>query len=469
MLIDDFKKNIINMGLQKGDTLFVSSDVTQLLCDAQERKEDLSLDMIIDTLKEVVGDNGNLVFPTYNWGFCKGKTFDYNKTTSKTGILSKQALQRNDFKRTKHPIYSFAVYGKDKDYLTSLDYKDSFGADSIFGWFYAIGAKNLFINIDYSDSATFCHYVETCNLVPYRFSKEFTADYINEEGTRSSKTYSMYVRYLDRDLISLGYILFNEFGQRNIEKKSYVGNSFIKLIDMKQACDAIDDNIKNNSCDKAALYQGGEGKVIYSWIKRLFPICRSLTGNGVRQTLQELQKIMPHLQIHEKASGTQVQDWVIPQEWNIKDAWIKDSTGNKIIDFKENNLHVVGYSIPVHKKVSLKELNEIIYTLPQQPNLIPYITSYYKERYGFCMTETQRLSLKEDVYEIFIDSELKEGALTYADLVIPGETDEEIMFSTYVCHPSMANNELSGPVLAIFLAKWLSVHPNYKIIAQSSS
>lgn len=461
MLIDDFKKNIINMGLQKGDTLFVSSDVTQLLCDAQERKEDLSLDMIIDTLKEVVGDNGNLVFPTYNWGFCKGKTFDYNKTTSKTGILSKQALQRNDFKRTKHPIYSFAVYGKDKDYLTSLDYKDSFGADSIFGWFYAIGAKNLFINIDYSDSATFCHYVETCNLVPYRFSKEFTADYINEEGTRSSKTYSMYVRYLDRDLISLGYILFNEFGQRNIEKKSYVGNSFIKLVDMKQACDAFDDNIKNNSYDKAALYQGGEGKVLYSWIKRLFPICRSLTGNGVRQTLQELQKIMPHLQIHEKASGTQVQDWVIPQEWNIKDAWIKDSTGNKIIDFKENNLHVVGYSIPVHKKVSLKELNEIIYTLPQQPNLIPYITSYYKERYGFCMTETQRLSLKEDVYEIFIDSELKEGALTYADLVIPGETDEEIMFSTYVCHPSMANNELSGPVLAIFLAKWLSVHPNH--------
>lgn len=459
MIIKQFKDILIKFGIQKGDTLFVSSDVTQMLYDAQEKGEDISLDSIIDVLKEVVGEKGNLLFPTYNWGFCKGKPFDYKKTPSKTGILTKQALKRNDFKRTKHPIYSFAVYGKDKEYLTSLDYKDSFGSDSIFAWFYKIGAKNLFINIEYSSSATFCHYVEECNGAPYRFIKEFSADYIDESGKCSTKTYSMFVRYLDKDLISLGDILFNEFPKQGIEQNIMLEKSIIRLVDMRKAYDAFDDNMKNHFYDHSSLYQGGEGKILYSYIKRLFPICRSLTGYGVRQTLVELKKIMPDMQVYEVPTGTQVQDWVIPKEWNIRDAWIKDSKGNTIINFKQNNLHVVGYSTPIHKKLSLAELNEILYTLPEQPDLIPYITSYYKERYGFCMTENQRLALREDTYEIYIDSELKDGSLTYADLVVPGETDEEIMFSTYVCHPSMANNELSGPVLAIFLAKWLSAHP----------
>lgn len=460
MIIDDFKKAIIDFDLKKGDTLFVSSDITQMLCDAQEKNEELTLDMIIDVLKEAVGPEGNLIFPTYNWGFCKGKPFDYKKTRSKTGALSQQALWRSEFKRTKHPIYSFAVYGKDKDYLTSLDYKDSFGSDTIFGWLYKVGAKNLFINIDYAHSATLGHYVEECNNAPYRFLKEFTSDYIDENGECSKRTYSMFVRYLDCDWISLGYLIYNALPDMGIEQNTYVGNSILRLIDMDKACDVFDENMKHYSYDKSSFYRGGEGKCLYSWIKRLFPICRSLTGEGVRQTISELKKIMPDMQIYEVPTGTPVQDWVIPKEWNIRDAWIKDSSGNKIIDFKQNNLHVVGYSTPVHKKVSLKELNEVLYTFPDQPDLIPYITSYYKERYGFCMSENQRKSLKEDTYEICIDSELKDGSLTYADLVLPGETDEEIMFSTYVCHPSMANNELSGPVLAIFLAKWLSARPH---------
>lgn len=458
MIIEQFRDILINLGIQKGDTLFVSSDVTQMLFDAKEKGEDISLDSIIDVLKEVVGENGNLLFPTYNWGFCKGKTFDYKKTPSKTGIITKQALRRCDFKRTKHPIYSFAVYGKDKDYLTSLDYKDSFGSDSIFAWLYKVGAKNLLLNIDYMVSATFWHYVEECNGAPYRFIKEFSADYIDESGKCSPKTYSMFVRYLDRDIISLADRLYQDFPKEGVEKNTILANSVIRLVDIRTACDLIDNNMRNHFYDQAALYQGGEGKVLYSYIKRLFPICRSLTGDGVRQTIGEFKKIMPSMQLYEVPTGTQVQDWIVPKEWNIRDAWIKDSQGNKIIDFKQNNLHVVGYSTPIHKKLSLAELKEVLYTLPEQPDLIPYITSYYKERYGFCMTENQKQALKDETYEICIDSELKDGSLTYADLVVPGESDEEVMFSTYVCHPSMANNELSGPVLAIFLAKWLNAH-----------
>ena len=198
------------------------------------------------------------------------------------------------------------------------------------------------------------------------------------------------------------------------------------------------------------------GQSMYNLCVELFPICRSITGNGVRETLSILNSVIGgEMVVHEVPSGTQVFDWSVPKEWNIRDAWIKDSKGNKILDFKDNNLHVVGYSLPVNKKVNLEELKTIIYTQPEQPDAIPYVTSYYKERYGFCMTQNQKDSLKEDNYHIFIDSELKNGSLTYGEIIIPGESKQEVFLSTYVCHPSMVNNELSGPAVAIHLAKWL--------------
>lgn len=211
------------------------------------------------------------------------------------------------------------------------------------------------------------------------------------------------------------------------------------------------------------------GQSMYKLCVELFPICRSITGNGVRETLSILNSVIGgEMVVREVPSGTQVFDWSVPKEWNIRDAWIKDSKGNKILDFKDNNLHVVGYSLPVNKKVNLEELKTIIYTQPEQPDAIPYVTSYYKERYGFCMTQNQKNNLKEDNYHIFIDSELKDGSLTYGEIIIPGDSNKEVFLSTYVCHPSMANNELSGPAVAIYLAKWLKSLPirryTYRII-----
>lgn len=199
-----------------------------------------------------------------------------------------------------------------------------------------------------------------------------------------------------------------------------------------------------------------DGQNMYHLAERLFPICRSITGNGVRDTLDILKSIYVNMNIYEVPTGTKVFDWIVPKEWNIYDAYIANAKGEKIIDFKQQNLHVVGYSLPVDKKVSLNELKTIIYTQPDQPDVIPYVTSYYKERYGFCMSENQKQSLAEDEYHIFIDSKLKDGNLTYGEIIIPGETKEEVFLSTYICHPSMANNELSGPVVAIHLAKWLA-------------
>ena len=201
--------------------------------------------------------------------------------------------------------------------------------------------------------------------------------------------------------------------------------------------------------------ENSPGNEMYQWVKDLFPICRSITGEGVRKTLQYLQNINPELNLHEVNTGDNVFDWEIPKEWNIKDAWVKNEDGTKVIDFRENNLHVVGYSIPIKKTMNLDELQQNIYSLPDQRDAIPYVTSYYKERWGFCLDEERREKLEEGLYEVFIDSTLEDGCLNYADLILQGESDKEILFSTYVCHPSMANNELSGPAVASALIRFL--------------
>lgn len=196
---------------------------------------------------------------------------------------------------------------------------------------------------------------------------------------------------------------------------------------------------------------------MYELLKELFPICRSITGRGVRLTLRALQKIVPDLVINEVPSGTRAFDWEVPPEWNINDAWVQDQEGNKVIDFNKSNLHVVSYSQPVDKIVSRRELEDHLYSLPEQPDAIPYVTSYYKRRWGFCLSHNDRQRLKGDKFRVFIDSTLDEsGSLTYGELFIPGSSDTEVLLSTNICHPSLANNELSGPVVAAFLARHFS-------------
>lgn len=193
---------------------------------------------------------------------------------------------------------------------------------------------------------------------------------------------------------------------------------------------------------------------IHDLMKKLYPICRSITGNGVRETLEIIKEHIP-IEIIEVQSGTQVFDWTIPKEWNIKDAYVKNSKDEKIIDFRKSNLHVLNYSIPVNKKMSLEELKENLYTLPDYPDWIPYLTSYYKDNWGFCLSHKQCEKLEEDTYEVVIDSTLEDGKLTFGELYLKGKSDDEILFSCYICHPSLCNDNLSGTVLLTFLSKLL--------------
>ncbi len=200
---------------------------------------------------------------------------------------------------------------------------------------------------------------------------------------------------------------------------------------------------------------------MYALIERLYPICRSITGNGTRQTLSILREYIP-LTIHEIPTGTKVFDWEIPKEWNISDAYIKNSTGERVVDFRKSNLHVVNYSVPVEDKLSLHELKEHIFTIPEKPDLIPYRTSYYNETWGFCLEHSRLATMREDVYEIKIDSSLTDGALSYGELLIQGSSSQEVIFSTHICHPSLCNDNLSGISVLTYLAgSLLKTKPRY--------
>lgn len=206
-----------------------------------------------------------------------------------------------------------------------------------------------------------------------------------------------------------------------------------------------------------------DGQDMMNIAARIFPICRSITGNGVRETLKILQEYCSELKIYEVPCGTQVFDWTIPDEWNITEGYIENEAGERIIDFARNNLHVVGYSLPMDEWMELEELKKYIHTLPGQPELIPYVTSYYSPRSGFCMSQEMFDTLPEGRYHAVIKSTMDpQGSLTYGEILIPGtvEPEKEIFFSSYVCHPSMANNECSGPSVLVALADYIRSMPD---------
>ena len=206
---------------------------------------------------------------------------------------------------------------------------------------------------------------------------------------------------------------------------------------------------------KTKLNYDMTGRAMHDLVTRLYPICRSITGNGVRETLRIIGQQIP-LRMREVPTGAKVLDWEVPKEWNIREAWIRDSGGRMVVDFAAHNLHVLNCSVPVKARMSLEELRPHLHSLPNQPELIPYRTSYYNETWGFCLTHRKLISLAEGEYEVFIDSSLTHGSLSYGECFLQGDTDEEFLITAHICHPSLANDNLSAVVTATFLARYLS-------------
>ena len=205
----------------------------------------------------------------------------------------------------------------------------------------------------------------------------------------------------------------------------------------------------------AAGLDDDAGEAMYRFVERAYPICRSITGDGVRRTLAMAGELIP-LEVHEVPTGTAVLDWTVPKEWNVRHAWIRGPGGDKVVDFEEHNLHLLGYSVPVHRKLPLSELREHLFTLPDLPDLIPYRTSYYRENWGFCLPHRRLQELEEGEYEVLVDSSLEDGSLTYGECFLPGESEREILISCHVCHPSLANDNLSSLAVSLTLARLLA-------------
>ncbi|MBQ6575686.1 MAG: DUF4910 domain-containing protein, partial [Lachnospiraceae bacterium] len=453
-----------HLQLNRGDRVYVTSDVKGLLYEAMHHDDETDLNILIDGIKDIIGEEGSLVFPTFNWSFCGGTPFDIRKTAAKTGSLCKVAMERSDFRRTKHPIYSFAAWGKDTDDLCAMENKSSFGADSPFAYMVEHGYRNLFIDKDLEHSFVFVHFAEQSvgNLhKSYRYLKDFTGEYTDENGVTTVRTYDMNVRALDRDVTNVIYAFEDEFIEKGIMKRFFINGLEFKIIELKDSHPILQEDVRHNRSRRICSYIGQEdpyledGKEMFELAREMFPICRSIMGDGVRKTFDILRRRMPDMKLFEVPTGTKVFDWTVPNEWNIREAYIENENGERIIDMKVNNLHVMGYSVPVDEWMDLAALKEHIYTLKGQPDLIPYCTSYYKERWGFCMSQNMLDLLPEGKYHAYIDSTLEPGSLTYGELLIPGKSSEEIFFSSYICHPSMANNECSGPVVMTKLAEYI--------------
>ena len=196
------------------------------------------------------------------------------------------------------------------------------------------------------------------------------------------------------------------------------------------------------------------GESMFELVRELYPICRSITGDGVRETLQGIRKRLP-IEVREVPTGTPVFDWTIPKEWNVNEAWIKGPGGEKVVDFSDHNLHLVGYSVPVHKTMTLESLRSHLHSLPEYPDWIPYRTSYYNETWGFCLPHNRLRNLTDGDYEVFVDTSLSDGAMSYGEYLIEGSTDEEFLLSAHICHPSLANDNLSGISLLTQLGQCL--------------
>ena len=463
-----------SLNIKNGDIVLLSSNLMKTIYCAKKYEKEFDYNKFIDSFLEVIGTNGTLLIPSYNWDFCKGIAFDYKNTISKTGILADEAMKRADFKRTLHPMYSHVIWGKDKDYLCSLDYMDAFGPDSIFAYLYENNAKNIGIDVDLDGCFSTIYFFEQKYGVPYRYKKYFKSTYIDDNCNNLKKTYSMNVRYLELDAKFCGKNLYEYLKEKNAVNEYYINNSFVSVFDIAETEKYIKDDIINNDSKKFMIYDTNKTErnkhiQCMNIVKDLFPLTRSLSGNGNRQTLNYLKEnYLGELKIHEYsiADNPSTFDWNTPYEWNIDEAYIEDENGNKIIDFKNNNLHILGYSESVDVTIPFSELDSHLYSLEDDIDAIPYTTSYYKTRWGFCLPHRLREELRKNpdkLYHAVIKStHNKNGSITYGELIINGYEDEEVLISTYICHPSMANDNLSGVAVAAEIAKYIYALPERK-------
>lgn len=417
-----------------------------------EQNCDNAIKNTTEFIKFLLNNNKTVMLAAFNYDSVKTGKHDITRK-SQVGFYSDYILHNIiDAEKTNNPVFSWVVCGKLKKELLNCDETSAFDENSVFDFLSncKYNVKYLFINNHHFTH--FCH-CEKKNNINYRYNKVFYLD----NGKYKYNVRNTYIDPKYRDI--------EVFELNNISKINYY-NGFIKYFYLKDIQTQLDLILKTDPLYLIENKEYVQNKIdekydAYTLMKKLYPICRSITGNGVRKTLEIIANIIK-ITLYEIPSGTDAYDWIIPMEWNINDAYIKNSKGDKIIDFQKNNLHILSYSIPINTSMNFNELKEHIYYIEKYPNWIPYLTTYYNNNWGFALSYNDYLSMdKNENYEVVIDTSFKKGYLTYADYIIPGKTKKEILLSTYICHPSMCNDILSGIVVLTYLADYLSKNNNY--------
>ena len=461
---------VANWPIQAGETVLLHSDLTRLI--RSHRKQiagALFLDGLLEAILEKLGPRGTLLVPTFNFDWCEGKPFDLDRTPSQMGAFTERVRKHPSAMRTPHPVYSFAVIGQYAPEFASLHNFSAYGSDSPFALLTQLGGKIAVLDLPDQGSMTFYHHVEQQFGVNYRHHKVFSGQY-DDMNIGEERSYSLFVRDLNRGVVTdvdrMGELLW-DLGMWTGDRPGE--GTGVRAIAAQHAFDATASVIQAGQAasylyrvDATAIdavrsaVPSDPGLAILHTAQTLYPIHRHLMGAGVRETITILQEAMRPAegQAFTVQSGTPVGDWVVPPEWSCAEAYLIAPDGRTVCNVKWHNLHVVQYSAAVDCAISLEDLQEHLHSRPDLPDAIPYVTSYYAEGWGFCLTDRQRQQLQPGEYRAVIRSRHAPGTLDGWEVVVPGAWKGEILFATYLCHPSMANNECSGPALVAVLAKW---------------
>jgi len=462
---------VANWPIQAGETVLLHSDLTRLI--RKHRKEVTGtalLDGLLAALIEKLGRAGTLLVPTFNFGWCQGEPFDLQRTPSKMGAFTERARLHRTAQRTPHPVYSFAVIGHHARDFANLGNFTAYGADSPFALLTQLGGKIVVLDLDDQSSMTYYHHVEQQLAVDYRHHKIFSGEYRDDLGKVEERSYSVFVRDLARGIVTdvnrMGELLWDGDvwqGSRPGEGTGLRVASAQRVFDDTAIIIAEGEaahylyRVDPSAVDAVrSAVPDDPGAALLRVTQTLYPIHRHLVGHGVRQTLAVLeQALAPSVaQPFSVRSGTPVGDWVVPPEWSCAEAYLIAPDGRKVCDMRWHNLHVVQYSSAVDCSMSLEDIQAHLHSRPDLPDAIPYVTSYYAEAWGFCLTDRQRQQLQPGDYRAVIQSRQVPGELNGLEVVVPGDRSDSVLFSTYICHPSMANNESAGPALVALLAKW---------------
>lgn len=473
-------KEFQSLGINPSDTLFVHSAYSSLTKAPGGVQGGPAT--VIDALIEILGPEGTLIMPTFNYGFLRGETWDIRSTPSQMGILTELVRKDPRAKRMFHPIYSVAAIGKRADEIFSLTSNDCFGETTIFKKLRDWNAKILIIGLPYSKSFTFLHHCEQEAQVGYRYLKEFNGTAIDEAGTQHELTVTMFVRDVDQGVV-LDFEPIGKILDKEVATIKKLGKGEIRLLDCNKTFQVAVEAIKNHP-EPGLTYQIESIEKAIDWIPNLkpipslkhvlgeiLPLHRTLASDDMDKTLEILGSYLPenaNYRIEKFPPLSKVWTWYVPERYEVNEAYLETEDGEKVVDFKDNNLHLVSYSLPINKLLSWEELEPHLFYNEELPHTIPWKFKYYERDWGFCLSKNQFDQLsREKRYHAVIDSEFitdpEKGFRVATATLHPkgGQCNDsgEMFIMAHTCHPSQANDDAAGVITALEVARRLAINP----------